>query len=86
MDYTTRAVQFSARFPFLTYRNPQVNFWIIANILPGLIIYWQSLLVSEAIGVKISGAFTPIIIESIILGTMNGVCLGLTDYKLESFF
>ncbi|HKR06182.1 MAG TPA: adenylate/guanylate cyclase domain-containing protein [Bacteroidia bacterium] len=86
IDYTTRAVILSGRFPVITYVSIQVNFWIVANILLALILHLQSLLISTAIEIPVSGRLAPTILIAIIFGIVYGVSLGLTDYYLDKKF
>lgn len=82
-DYTAQARRFSARFPLLTYLSIQINFWIVANILLAVITHFQSLMISEAIAIPVSGGLAPTILGAILLGIVYGVSLGLTDYYLD---
>jgi adenylate cyclase len=84
--YTTRAQEFTARFPVLTYVGTQINFWIIANILVALIIHFHSLIVSEATGIQLSGELGPIFLVALVFGIVYGVTLGLTTYYMDKKF
>ncbi len=82
-DYTTLAQRFSARFPVSTYVSIQVNFWIAANILLVVIMHFQSMIISQTFKLQVIGRLAPMIWVAIILGTLYGVSVGLTDYYLD---
>ena len=84
--YTTRAQEYTARFPVLTYVGTQINFWIIANILVSLIIHFHSLIISEAIGVQLSGGLGSIVMVALLFGILQGATLGLTSYFIDKQF
>lgn len=82
-DYTARAVRFSGRFPAIAYVGIQVTFWIAANIFLAVIMYIQSLIISESTDVTVAGELTSTILIAIIFGVVYGVALGLADYHLD---
>jgi adenylate cyclase len=82
-DYTATAQRYSARFPLLTYLGTQINFWVIANVLLGVVMHLQALRINSTPGLPGSNELTPIIVISIIVGILYGICLGLTDYYLD---
>lgn len=82
-DYTARAVRFSGRFPAIAYVGIQVTFWIAANIFLAVIMYMQSLIISESIDVTVAGELTSTILIATIFGVVYGVALGLADYHLD---
>ncbi|MBA4058568.1 MAG: hypothetical protein C0490_27880, partial [Marivirga sp.] len=85
-DYTAQAVRFYAKFPVLNHVSIQTNFWIIANVLLAVIMHLQSLMISEAIGIPVSGGLGPTVLVAIMFGVMYGVSLGLADYYLDKKF
>ena len=84
--YTTRAQEYTAKFPVLTYVGTQINFWIIANILVALIIHFNSLMISDATGIPLSGPLGPVFLVAVVFGIIYGVTLGLTTYYLDKKF
>ena len=86
LNYTSRAVRYSARFPVLTYVSIQVNFWIIANVLLTVIIHFHSLIILEATGIQVEGGLVSTILVAAIFGVVYGVILGLTNYYLDKKF
>jgi adenylate cyclase len=85
-QYTTRAQEYTAKFPVLTYVGTQINFWIAANILVALIIHFHSLIISEATGIPLSGPLGRVFIVAAVFGIIYGVTLGLTSYYLDRKF
>lgn len=85
-DYTSTAQRFVARFPLFTHILTQINFWIFANILLGIIIHLHGLSISETLELKASTRFTPILVIAIISGVIYGISLGFTDYYLDKAF
>ena len=82
-DYTAIARRFYARFPVLTYVSIQINFWVVANILLGVIMHLNALSISQTFISAEPGRLAPIIIVAIIFGILYGTGLGLTDYYLD---
>ncbi|MBC7934520.1 MAG: adenylate/guanylate cyclase domain-containing protein [Rhizobacter sp.] len=82
-DYTALAQRFSTRFPVFSYVSIQVNFWVIANLLLGVILHLQALSISHAFNLSGPTSFTPFIMVAIILGVLYGIILGSTDYILD---
>ena len=81
--YTTRAQEYTAKFPVLTYVGTQINFWIIANILVALIIHFHSLIITDATGIPLSGPLGSVSLVAVVFGIIYGVILGLTTYYLD---
>jgi adenylate cyclase len=86
LDYTARAIRYSAKFPVLTYVGIQINFWIIANVLLTVIIHFHSLIIFEATGIQVEGGLGSTILVAAIFGVVYGVTLGLTTYYLDAKF
>ncbi|MBS1599082.1 MAG: adenylate/guanylate cyclase domain-containing protein [Bacteroidetes bacterium] len=82
-QYTARAQRFAARFPLLTYLSIQVNFWVIANILLGVIMHLHALAMSSSMAFHYHNNIWSLVIIAIILGILYGVGLGLVDYFLD---
>jgi adenylate cyclase len=82
-DYTARAQRSTARFPLLTYLGIQINFWVIANLLLAVIMHLQNLRINLTLESHGVTRLTPVIVISIVLGILYGICLGLTDYYLD---
>ena len=82
-DYTAIAQRFSARFPALTYIITQINFWIIANILLGIILQLQSLSLSQTFEFPGLISFTTVLVITILLGILYGISLGSIDYYFD---
>ena len=78
-DYTSLAQRYTARFPKATYVGTQINFWMFANILLGLILHLQARAIGEVFELSGLNRLGPIIIIAILLGIVYGICLGLTD-------
>src|SRR5882724_9951939 len=82
-DYTARALEYTARFPILTFVSIQINFWVLANILLGLIIHLHALALVETFKLPEISRLTPIIVVAILLGVVYGIILGLADYFFD---
>src|SRR5882672_2720785 len=83
IDYTATAQRFSARFPFLTYLSIQINFWVIANVLLGIIMHLQTLSIADSFHLTGLGPLTPILVVCIALGILYGISLGSADYYFD---
>jgi adenylate cyclase len=83
IDYTATAQRLYARFPILTYLSIQVNFWVIANLLLGVLMHLQALRINQILNVPGLSRWTPLMVIAIVLGILYGVTLGLTDYYLD---
>ncbi len=86
LDYTTRAIQFVGRFPMLSYVLTQINFWVIANVLLGIMVHLQSVAIGQTVTLPNPSKFWPVIFMSFIVGVIYGTCLGITDYFLDKDF
>ncbi|MCU7552654.1 adenylate/guanylate cyclase domain-containing protein [Chitinophagaceae bacterium LB-8] len=82
-DYTTLAQRFSARFPVLSYVGIQINFWIVANILLGVILHLHASLITQKLDLPALSRLGPVILVAVILGILYGISLGLTDHYLD---
>jgi len=82
-DYTAVAQRFAARHPVLAYVMTQIFFWIIANVLLGIIMHLQSLSITETANLPASSRLLPIIMIAIIVGVLYGLSFGLTDYYFD---
>lgn len=82
-DYTAYAQKFSARFPVLSYVGTQVNFWIIANILLGIILHLNTLSLNATFKFGGVSRLAPNLIIAFIVGLLYGSILGLTDYHFD---
>ena len=83
IDYTATAERFSARFPFLTYLSIQINFWVMANVLLGIIMHLQTLAIADSFHLTGLGPLTPILLVCIALGILYGISLGSADYYFD---
>jgi adenylate cyclase len=84
IDYTATAQRFYARFPVLTYVLIQINFWIVANILLGVILHLQTLSISESFKLPGISKLGAVIIIAIVSGIVYGIILGLTGYFFDN--
>lgn len=82
-DYTATARKLWSQFPLATYLSKQVTFWAVGNMLLGLIMHLQALRIHEMYPRLESGSPEPIIIISLLLGTVYGLIIGMTSYYLE---
>jgi adenylate cyclase len=83
IDYTATAERFSARFPFLTYLSIQINFWVIANVLLGIIMHLQTLSIGDTFHLARISRLTPILVVCVALGILYGISLGSADYYYD---
>lgn len=82
-DYTSRAQRITARFPLLTFLSIQVTFWMFANLLLALMMYFHAQAISLTYQIKAMVSFVPILVISVIMGIFYGISLGLTDFYLR---
>lgn len=85
-DYTSRARRFVLRFPILNYLLTQINFWMVANTLLGIIVYLsnQSLLISFSLAS--TNSMWPNVLIGLITGFLSGISFGLMDYFFDKQF
>ncbi len=81
-DYTTAARRFWARFPALAYLSIQAGFWIMANLLLGIIMHLQALRINEVAQMPGLSLLKPIIHVAIIFGFLYGIIFGLPSFYL----
>jgi adenylate cyclase len=86
LDYTSLAQRFSARFPLISYLGIQINFWVVANILLGIIMHLQAMSISQKFNLPAFSRLGPIFLIAVIVGILCGISLGLTDYYLDKNF
>ena len=82
-DYTSRAQRITARFPLATFLSIQVTFWIFANLLLALMMYFHAQAISVTYGIKAMVSFVPLLLVSLITGIFYGLSLGLLDFYLR---
>jgi adenylate cyclase len=82
-DYTATARKLWVRFPVLTYLSIQINFWVIANLLLGIIMHLQALRINQLLQLPGLSRLKPIILIAVIFGILYGIILGLAGYYLE---
>jgi len=82
-DYTSRAQRITTRFPLLTFLSIQVVFWIFANLLLALMMYFHAQAISVTYGIKAIVSFVPILMVSLAMGILYGLSLGLLDFYLR---
>jgi adenylate cyclase len=85
-EYTTLANRYTAKFPGLTYIGTQVNFWVVANLLLATIMTLQSHIISQTFDFVLPVRTGMMLRMAVILGIVNGVCLGITSYYLDRKF
>jgi adenylate cyclase len=69
-----------ATFPMGSYVGIQVTFWVMANNLMGLIVYWHDLLMAAINGSGPVTAILPVMAFSTVLGAVYGLVLGSLNY------
>ena len=85
-DYTATARKLWARFPVLTYVSIKVNFWVIANLLLGIILHLQALRINQLLRAPGLSSLKPILLVATIFGILYGVIHGLAGYYFEKKF
>jgi adenylate cyclase len=85
-EYTSLAQRYTARYPVLTYVGTQVNFWIVANLLLVIIMDLQVKIISEVFHYPIGQQLGSLVVVAIVLGVLEGLCLGLAGYYLDRPF
>ena len=82
-DYTTQARSIVHRFPRFSYIAIQVNFWVFAFIFLYTLLHISNLALAASNALQIPIKYFPVLIISLITGTIYGSILGLTDLFLE---
>jgi adenylate cyclase len=85
-DYTDNAIRYSLKHPLLSFLGKQIIFWFFATLLLGIIIYLQSLVISEIYPLPRLTRFSIILVVAITFGFLLGTVLGLCDYFLDKGF
>ena len=67
-DYTAYAQRFSAKYPVMSYVGTQINFWVAANILLGIILHLNVLSLNATFKIGIVTSWWP----NIIIGKICG--------------
>ena len=86
LDYTQRARRFAVRFPLLNSLLTQINFWVPANMVLAVLLYFMYLSVNENVALPLSPRLGPSMVIGIIIGILYGAVLGITEYFLEKQF
>lgn len=82
-EYTTLAHRHAAMFPRATYVGKQVNFWILANVLLATIAHFVVMIIAEIYNLNITSRFLSVLLISVILAVLYGLCLGFVGYYVE---
>ncbi|QHT71764.1 adenylate/guanylate cyclase domain-containing protein [Rhodocytophaga rosea] len=82
-DYTSRAQRITARFPLLTFLSIQITFWIFANLLLALLMYFHAQAISITYQIKAVVSFVPLLMVSLLMVIFYGLSLGLADFYLR---
>ena len=85
LDYTARARQLWTRYPVLTHVSIQVNFWIIVNVLLGVIMHLHTLRLHQIASFPVQSQFRYILFVAVILGLVYGLVVGYSGYFLEKY-
>jgi adenylate cyclase len=85
-DYTQRARRFVTRFPVLNVVLSQVSFWIMANCVLAILLFFVYSSVNENMPLPLTPKLGPTLVIAVIIGLLYGVVQGSTDYLLEKDF
>lgn len=85
-NYTELARKYALSHPLLNFVGKQITFWFFANLLLGIVLYLQSLVISEAYGLPQVTRFFSTLVVAVIFGFLHGTILGLCDYYLDKSF
>ncbi len=85
-DYTSRARRIAYRHPYFTAIAIQINFWLAAYLLLGLVMYLTSVAVGSSHGIEMDNSFLPPLVWAIFTGVCYGAVLGGLDIFLEQKF
>ncbi|TDQ11833.1 adenylate/guanylate cyclase domain-containing protein [Pedobacter metabolipauper] len=83
-NYTKQARRFSAKYPMLSFTTIQINFWVWANIIFVLIVYFSMLAIAQYLTILLKFEIWEILTISIILGAIYGFFQGTADYYVEN--
>ena len=85
-DYTQRARRFVVRFPYLNGVLSQVGFWVLANIMLAVLLYFMYSSVNENVKLILPPKLWPTVFIGIILGLLYGFVQGSIDFLLDKQF
>ena len=86
LDYTQRARRFATRFPVWNGVSKQIFFWVLANVMLAVLLYFMYSSVHANRPLPLPPELWPSVIIGIILGILYGAVLGITEYLLEKQF
>ena len=86
LDYTQRARRFATRYPVWNGVLKQLFFWVLANVVLAVLLYFMYSSVHANRPLPLPPALWPSVIIGLIIGTLYGIVQGTTDYFLEKQF
>jgi len=81
-NYTFAARRWAFDYPAMTSVWIHVNFWVIAYVIMGIILYFDSAAIAIGFSVVIPTKLGPYLIGTFLMGAIYGFILGLSDYYL----
>ncbi len=86
LDYTQRARRFATRYPFWNGVLKQLSFWVMANIVLAVLLYFMYSSVHANMPLPLPPELWPSVLIGLIIGALYGTVQGITDYFLEKQF
>jgi adenylate cyclase len=86
LDYTQRARRFVTRYPVWNGVFTQIGFWVMANVVLAVLLYFMYASVNENVKLVLPPKLGPTVVIGIIIGLLYGAVLGITEYFLEKQF
>jgi adenylate cyclase len=86
LDYTQRARRFATRYPVWNGVLKQVSFWMLANIVLAVLLYFMYSSVHANMPLPLPPELWPSVLIGIIIGILYGIVQGTTEFFLEKQF
>ena len=86
LDYTQRARRFATRYPVWNGVLKQLSFWVMANIVLAVLLYFMYSSVHANMPLPLPPELWPSVLIGLIIGALYGTVQGITDYFLEKQF
>lgn len=84
-NYTTLARRFTSRYPLLSSLLTHMSFWMLVNVILGLIIFLYGRSLGTIYPVIAQQRLSSVLVISLILGFLYGTTLGFADHYVAIF-
>ena len=83
LNYSAQVRKYAFEHPLLSAILIQVFFWVIASLLLGLILHFNSVATASIYSIKVRISFVPVLILCTSMGLFYGILLGFSDFYLS---